>query len=250
MSFDWWTLLLQIVNFLILVWLLHRFLYKPVQAVIAKRRALAESALADASAKRAEAEAEKKQLDQARADLEAKRQSLIDAAQKDAEAKRKAAMEAASKQADALLAKARAEAEKAREADIASLKEELAGTAVAIAKTILTGTADHDLDAVFRARILKKLDALPAEKKTPTGAARSAGPVSVITAEPLPESEQAAWRDALKKRGFDSGPIEFSADPALVAGAELRLPHGDVRFAWTDQLKEAESLLNTPKAAE
>jgi len=248
MSFDWWTLLLQIVNFLILVWLLHRFLYKPVQAVIAKRRTLAESALADASAKRAEAEAEKKQLDDARADFEAKRQALIDAAQKDAEAKRKSAMEATSKQADALLAKARAEAEKAREADIASLKEELAGTAVTIAKTILAGTADGDLDAVFRARILQKLDALPAEKKTP--AAQGGGPVHVVTASPLADSEQEAWRDALKARGFDSAPIAFSADPGLVAGAELRLPHGDVRFAWADQLKDAASLLNAPKAAE
>jgi F-type H+-transporting ATPase subunit b len=248
MSFDWWTLLLQIVNFLILVWLLHRFLYKPVQAVIAKRRALAESALADASAKRAEAEAEKKELNEARADLEAKRQALIDAAQKDAEAKRKAAMEAAAKQADALLAKARAEAEKAREADVASLKEELAGAAVTIAKTILAGTADGDLDSVFRVRILKKLDALSAEKKPPAGP--SAGPVHVVTASPLPDSEKTAWREALKARGFDSAPIEFSADPDLVAGAELRLPHGDVRFAWVDQLKEATSLLNAPKAAE
>ena len=242
MSFDWWTLLLQIVNFLILVWLLQRFLYKPVQAVIAKRRALAEHALADASAKRAEAVAEKAQLDEARADLEAKRQSVIDAAQKEGEAKRKAAMEAGSKQADALLAKARAEAAAARDADVASLKEELAGTAVTIARMILAGTADGDLDSIFRARILKKLDALDGEKQV-TGA----GPVHVVTSSLLVEPEQAAWRDALKERGFDAAP-QFAVDESLVAGAELRLPRGDVRFAWADQLKEAEELLNARRA--
>jgi len=240
MSFDWWTLLLQIVNFLILVWLLQRFLYKPVKAVIAKRRALAEQALVDATARRSEAEAEKAKLDQARAELEAQRQAVIDAAQRDAETKRKSVIDAATKQADALLAKARAEAETERRADVASLKEELTDTAVAIATKILAGTAGSDLDSVFRTRILMKLDALGAEKKTP-------GAVRIVTASPLADTEQAAWHEALTARGFDAAP-SFDVDPTLIAGAELRLPRGDVRFAWADQLKEAEALLNGKQA--
>ena len=39
MRFDWWTLALQTVNFAVLVWLLHRFLYKPVLRAIDARRA-------------------------------------------------------------------------------------------------------------------------------------------------------------------------------------------------------------------
>ena len=38
MKIDWWTLGLQAVNVLILVWLLSRFLFKPVAAIIAERQ--------------------------------------------------------------------------------------------------------------------------------------------------------------------------------------------------------------------
>ena len=40
MRFDWTTLLLQTVNLLVLVWLLQRFLFRPVMAIIAERRRL------------------------------------------------------------------------------------------------------------------------------------------------------------------------------------------------------------------
>ena len=41
MQIDWWTLALQTINFLVLVWLLTHFLYRPVRQVIAERKALA-----------------------------------------------------------------------------------------------------------------------------------------------------------------------------------------------------------------
>ncbi len=52
MKIDWWTLFLQTVNFLLLVWLLQHFLYKPVRAVFEKRRKLAEQALNKAEIRR------------------------------------------------------------------------------------------------------------------------------------------------------------------------------------------------------
>lgn len=55
MDFDWTTFILEIINFLILVWILKRFLYHPILGVVARRRAGIEHAMADA--KRIEAEA-------------------------------------------------------------------------------------------------------------------------------------------------------------------------------------------------
>ena len=55
MEFDWTTFILEIINFLILVWILKRFLYRPVLGVVARRRAGIEKTLADA--RRIEAEA-------------------------------------------------------------------------------------------------------------------------------------------------------------------------------------------------
>jgi F-type H+-transporting ATPase subunit b len=245
MSFDWWTLLLQIVNFLILVWLLWRFLYKPVQAVLAKRREMAGAALAAAEAKQAEAEAEAARLKEAQAKLDAERQSLIEDARKDAEAKRQSILEDAQKQAQSLIAEARNKAAKDREGDVASLKKELAETAVDIARRILTQTADGNLNAFFRSKILQSLDTLDTKE---SGAVE--GTIRVATAEPLADSEAAAWREALARRYGDAVKAEFVVDPELVAGAELQLPHGHLRFAWADELKAAGRLLMTSEAAE
>ena len=45
MEFNWTTFSFEIINFLILVWILQRFLYKPVTNAIARRKAAIESQL-------------------------------------------------------------------------------------------------------------------------------------------------------------------------------------------------------------
>ena len=57
MEFDPTTFILEVLNFLVLVWLLRRFLYRPVLAVIEARRAESAKTIADAVALRGEAEA-------------------------------------------------------------------------------------------------------------------------------------------------------------------------------------------------
>ena len=154
------------------------------------------------------------------------------------------------KKAEALLADARAEAAKAREADIASMKGRACRTRPStIARTILAGTADQSLDAVFRTRILKKLDALAAEKPSAAGDGSAVASAS-SRAAPLAEPERSGVaRGAGNARLRCGAKLEFAVDPGLVAGAELHLPRGDLRFAWADQLKEAEGLLNAARAA-
>ena len=56
MLIDWFTVVAQVVNFLILVWLLKRFLYKPILDAIDAREKRIASELADADAKKAAAE--------------------------------------------------------------------------------------------------------------------------------------------------------------------------------------------------
>jgi F-type H+-transporting ATPase subunit b len=60
-EFDLTTVVLEAANFLVLVWLLKRFLYRPIMAVIEKRRADSEKMLADAEKERRDAEALKEE---------------------------------------------------------------------------------------------------------------------------------------------------------------------------------------------
>lgn len=77
MEIDWITIAAQIVNFLILVWLLRRFLYGPITDAMAKREQKIRDRLHDAAETKRAAEAEAMRLKEIREDLEAKQQALI-----------------------------------------------------------------------------------------------------------------------------------------------------------------------------
>ena len=59
MEINWFTVIAQVINFLILVWLLKRFLYKPVLNAIAEREKKIAAQLSDAEVKKAEAQKER-----------------------------------------------------------------------------------------------------------------------------------------------------------------------------------------------
>ena len=62
MQIDWLTVAAQIVNFLVLIWLLQRFLYRPITNAMARREARIEERLSDARTRRKEAEEEAEDL--------------------------------------------------------------------------------------------------------------------------------------------------------------------------------------------
>lgn len=74
MDFDWTTFVLEIINFLILVWILKRFLYQPVLGVIARRRAGIEKILADAKQIEIEASELKRKNERYLAEWEAEKE--------------------------------------------------------------------------------------------------------------------------------------------------------------------------------
>ena len=58
MLIDWFTVAAQALNFLVLVWLMKRFLYKPILHAIDEREKRIAAEMANADKKKAEAEKE------------------------------------------------------------------------------------------------------------------------------------------------------------------------------------------------
>ncbi|MGE5260502.1 MAG: hypothetical protein ACM3MH_06445 [Actinomycetota bacterium] len=245
MTIDWWTLFLQTVNFLLLVWLLQHFLYKPVRAVIEKRRALAEQALLKAEATEKEAATAKAAFEAKSAELDKTREAAIEAAQQSAEADAKAIVAQARKQANDILAAANAAAASSHDAALASLKQDIIDTAVKIAETILRKTASRDLNNVFLSHVLDEVGALGQEDRARIDAdlAGKGSAVEVATAMPLTKDERDIWTKTLRERLHLKAAPKFTTAPDLLGGAELRFPHATVRFAWSDQLKKAADML-------
>jgi len=243
MTIDWWTLFLQTVNFLLLVWLLQHFLYKPVRAVIEKRRALAEQALLKAEATEKEASKAKATFEEKSTALEQTREASIEKAQESAEAEAKKIVTQAKQQAEKIVAEAHKAADDSRSEALATVKQDIVETAVKIAATILRKTANSDLNEVFLAHVLDEIGALTKEDRARIDADIGKEGVEVATSMKLTKAERDAWTKTLRERLHLRSAPHFTIDPALLGGAELRFSHATVRFAWSDQLKKAADIL-------
>ncbi|MGA2128834.1 MAG: ATPase, partial [Xanthobacteraceae bacterium] len=80
MTIDWWTLGIQTVNVVILVWLLERYFWRPVAAMIEQRRATAQRTLADAEAARGAAAAALGEIERTRVGFAVEREAILAAA--------------------------------------------------------------------------------------------------------------------------------------------------------------------------
>src|SRR5450755_3592293 len=123
MTVDWWTLGLQAVNVIILIWLLARFFWRPVAAMIEQRRAMAQQILTDAETKRSQATELLAEIERTRAGFDREREQIVAAAHEAAEEARTAMLAAAAKEAAALEASARTAIEKERDAAEAAWTE-------------------------------------------------------------------------------------------------------------------------------
>ena len=104
-SIDWFTVVAQAINFLILVWLLKRFLYKPILHAIDEREKGIATQLAEAEAKKAEAQKERDDFQHKNEAFDQERAALLKKATDEAKAERQRLLDEARKDADALRAK-------------------------------------------------------------------------------------------------------------------------------------------------
>ena len=122
MSVSWWTIALQAINFLVLVWLLHRFLYRPALAVMARRKKLVEEAFEKADQAKQAAEAEQNRFKAREAELDESRQALLTRTHAEIAADREKVISEARTQADTLLDETRRQLLEERKAALSAVK--------------------------------------------------------------------------------------------------------------------------------
>ncbi len=79
MLIDWFTVGAQALNFIILVWLLKRFLYKPILNAVDAREKRIAAELADADAKKTEARRERDEFQRKNKEFDQQRAATLDA---------------------------------------------------------------------------------------------------------------------------------------------------------------------------
>lgn len=234
MTIDWWTLGIQTVNVAILVWLLQRFFWRPVAAMIEQRRDATRGTMAEADAARAQAAAALAEIEMTRAGFAKERDTILAAAHDAADTARTALLAEAGKQAAMLETTARAAIEKANQAAGEAWNERSARLAVAIAGHLAARLDGAAVRGAFLDWLVQEIGALPDPDRQ--AIATSGAALEVVSATALDPVERERTRDLIGK-AFGGGPsIVFRADPTLIAGLELHGPHLLVNNSWRADL--------------
>ena len=227
---DWTTILFQALNFLLLLVILQRFLYRPLREKMQEREEEIEAEIEEAKQRAEEAEREREELEE-----------KLKEAEKEAEKIRKEAREEAAKRRDEILETAQEDAANIRrEANERIRREEQAAreriqkrarqTAVELAEDLLRDTAGEALHDQLVDRFLSEEDDLrDADLNRLADATRKAdGAIRIRTAYPLDERTQQRFQETLRDRlpwNDESSVPEFEfsieEDPELVAGFTL-----------------------------
>ncbi len=234
MTIDWWTLGIQTINVIILMWLLGRFFWRPVAAMIEQRRVKAQQILTEAGAKRSQAATALAGIEQTRAGFAQEREAILAAAHQAAEQRRTKSLDEARKEAASLETAAKAAIEKEKDATEKAWAERASHLAVQIAERLVGRLDGPAVQAAFLDWLLKEIQALP-DPVRQTMVANGAG-LEAISATPIEPADQQRYRELIGKAFAAHPEIAFKVDSALIAGLELHGPHLVVSNSWRADL--------------
>jgi F-type H+-transporting ATPase subunit b len=245
---DWFTVAAQALNFIILVWLMKRVLYKPIMAAIDARETLVAAELAEAAGKMNSANKAAAEFKLKNDDFERDRAALMTRAAEEAKTQGNSLLEAARVAAEALQGKRR-EAWQREEADLSeNLRRRAQQAFFALSRRAFKDLADSTLEAQVAAVFCERLRAMKKEDKSKLSAAiqASAKPVSVRSAFPLPLNEQTTLQSVIDAVFERPVPLRFEVASPLVVGIELTAQGqrvgwsiGDYLTAFEDDVADA-----------
>lgn len=248
MDLSWSTFLLEIINFVVLVWLLKHFFYKPLQDVIARRQAGIEQRLDEARALDQQARALQQQYENRLGDWDNERQSAREALQQELNAER-GRLEA---ELQASLAQEREKAEvilhRRRDELRAQLEQQALQQGGRFASMLLAYGAGPELEARLVKLLMQSLPDLPPErlKVLRERVADNDEPVTVTSAFPLPDGQRDRIQRCLQQFLQKTVSCEFAEDPQLVAGLRISIGPWMLRGNLQDELKGFTDFVHEP----
>ena len=234
MLIDWFTVGAQALNFLILVWLMKRFLYQPILHAIDEREKRIAAELSDADAKKAEAQKERDEFQHKNEAFDQQRAELLSKATIDAKAERQRLLNEARQAADALSAKRqetlRNDAHLLNQAISRRTQQEVFAIARKALTDLATTSLEERLGEVFTRR-LREMDS-QAKEGLAEALKTAIEPSLVRSAFDLPAEQRAVIQNALNETFSAEVHIRFETAPDLISGIEFTTANGQ-KVAWS-----------------
>ena len=233
MKINWFTVIAQIINFFVLVWLLRRFLYKPVLKAIDERESKIASQLKDAKAKETEAKKEQSEFLKKNEKFDQQKKKLMDKVIAETNVERDKLLGEARNEAAVL----RSKLEKSLNAIQENLEHDIAqktqGEVFAIARKTLKDLASMSLEEQSVNIFTNRLKDLKNEEKKKLIDAFRNGSNSILvqTAYDLPPKQQTEIKSIVNEILGTKPQFQFKTVPELIGGIELTA--NGYKLAWS-----------------
>jgi len=221
MKFDIWTFLFQVINFLVLLFILKRVLYKPIREIIEKRRSLIQQRIEEAEKTKKEAMELKENYQHEMDKLHELKSQMLEKMNEEVEQERRKLIGRAEEEAARVIEKEKAvfDTEKARHE--AELKDKAIEAVTLFATNLLKDVSDEDLHKAIYEKLFRELQGIAShmpeikEKDRPLT-------VDLITAYPLSEAETRKFRESIESILSQSVLLNTIIDVSLIAGTKVK----------------------------
>lgn len=229
MLIDEFTIGAQLVNFLLLMWLLQRFLYKPLLAAIEQReRSLADN-LRQAELAKEEAETEKNVFQMRTQELLQRRSEQLQFAKEEAEREYQRLLKMAREHADEQQQQWGQALKAEEEVFYERLQEAVQREMLVLVKKILADLAEVNLEEQIVGVFLRRLQESEDGKKflqTETW-----GPIVVRSAFSLTEATRMKIKEVFQKSAKTEESFVFEVQEELLCGIEV--VNGETKVSWS-----------------
>jgi len=237
---DWFTVIAQIVNFLILVALLKHFLYGRIIGAMDRREKRIQARLKEAEMKRKEAEEEAETYRRKNEELDEKRRRMLSEAEKDANRKHKELIEKAREEVEQTRLRWQESLEKEKDAFLRDLKHMTAWQVYVLSRKVLKDLSDADLEErlvdvfVSRIRGLEKADKEKLVKALREGESKA----TVRSGFELRAAARQKITGAVREEIAESADLTYKTDPEMIMGIEIKAQGEKVVWSVRDYLSQ------------
>ena len=223
MELSWSTFVLEIINFLILVWILKHFFYKPVLDVIAKRRSEIDDSLNSAETLHADAEKLRKQYEGRLADWDHERQQARIALNQELDAERAKKIEQLQTELEQMREKTRVVEARHQAVARRKIEETALKQAARFASRLLAQASGAETEANLVDMVITELSRLPSERITDLRNSYGKAPDTalVVSAHRLPDGLRQRLEQELKTVISPELNVQFEQNSALLAGVRI-----------------------------
>lgn len=242
MLIDWFTVIAQIVNFLILVGLLKYFLYGRILRAMDQREERIAARLREAEQREQEAAEERRHYQARQEELEKRQTDILARARERAEAVQKRLLDEAREEVEEVKSRWYEALEREKSTFLQDLRQRAGRQVYHITRRALEDLATADLEQQIIEAFCRRLQDLHEEKRRELTAILQQGNEATITsAFALPEAAKQKIEGILKAYMQDGANLRYQTSPEIISGIELKAPGHKIAWSLDHYLEALEA---------